>query len=318
MTFVRDDEAQQKRWALIVEHRTRLVRLAQSLGLPRADAEDCAHDAMLRVVKLDDLDERTLSGLLTTVTKRSAVDQHRARAHQARAWMRHAGRRELEAAPDERVCDVAQADHARQLLPGLPERERAVLLLRADGKSTVEAARTMGVTAKSAESALTRARARLVRRVVIVVGAAGAGKDRLSVGSSTAWASVAATAVTVGIVATPFLPAPAEPGRAGAPAPPASTAPVAGKVANQPQVRAVAQPADLPHVQAAESPVVRPRPAAAPQELEVVVDDQRAGPVWTRQSTIERDGEPTVDAVQRCLEEGIVISPSVIGCPPAR
>ena len=319
MTSEQDDPSRTRSWALVVQHRQRLVHLAMAMGLSRADAEDCAHDSMMRVVALDSIDERTLGGLLTTVTKRAAIDQHRTRDTQLRAWHRHGGRRVVEAAPDEQVCDVAQAQHARRLLPHLPASERSVIELRAAGLSTSQAAQQLGVTPKSAESALTRARARLVRRVVVVGGALALARDRLGVTTSPVWATTAGAAVAVGVVVLPLLHGPAPSSSASEPdtatlRPPAAAARATPGAAD-------AEVAEPPGTAAAgRRPTATPaaRPAVTPRPDRVVsLPPRRVGPAWTGQWRVEHHPDDPVSAIQSCVNGGLVVSPSFIGCPPS-
>lgn len=150
-----------ERWALLLPHRARLVRLAtRKLGDP-ADAEDCVHESLLRTLAFAGLDDRRVGPFLTTVTARLCADRHRARAR-ARALAHRFWDGDRHEGPEDRVCDQLAGAWLQDQLEQLPVRERDVLRARADGLSTAEAALSLGITRKAAESAFTRARAKLL------------------------------------------------------------------------------------------------------------------------------------------------------------
>lgn len=149
-----------RRWALMMPHRQRLVRLATAQLGNAHDAEDCVHEAMLRTVLFEALDEDRISAFLTTVVVRLCVDRHRAAARARTALPRlwEGGRQE---SPEDEVCDQLSGAWLLRALGDLPARERSVMRARADGLSTTEAAQRLGITQKAAESAFTRARAKI-------------------------------------------------------------------------------------------------------------------------------------------------------------
>lgn len=150
-----------ERWALLLPHRPRLVTLGGTrLGDP-LEAEDCAHEAMLRTLHFPRLDEARVGQFLTAVLVRLCVDRHRAQARNRRLASRlwdggyHDG-------PEDRVCDRMAGSWLFGLLDRLPLQERAVLSARADGLSTRDAAQRLGISQKAAESAFTRGRAKML------------------------------------------------------------------------------------------------------------------------------------------------------------
>jgi RNA polymerase sigma-70 factor (ECF subfamily) len=149
-----------ERWELLGPHRDRLIRLAAS-RFNAHEAEDVAHEALLRAYAFENLDDERVGSFLTSVTLRLCVDWHRASTRARRAY----GRLRADAhheGPEERVCDKLAGGWLMRLLDGLPARERSVLLARAGGLSTSETAMQLGITHKAAESAFTRGRAKLL------------------------------------------------------------------------------------------------------------------------------------------------------------
>lgn len=148
------------RWALAEAERTALIHLARRAGLSRADAEDCVQEAIVRVVPYPDLDEARIGSLLATVVKRGAIDRHRRSASATRAT----GRLQTMApdhcpAPDDMLCDRAEAAWAAAIVRGLPPFQQQVLVARAGGRSWREVAADLSTSVKTVESAASRARA---------------------------------------------------------------------------------------------------------------------------------------------------------------
>ncbi|HZN20319.1 MAG TPA: sigma-70 family RNA polymerase sigma factor [Micromonosporaceae bacterium] len=156
------DPSSSSRWALVLEHRERLQRLVRArLPEPR-DAEDVVQDALIRVVCFAGLDEARVGALLTTTALRLCVDTHRGKARQQRMLRRIAVATPAPG-PEEIVCDRQLGEWLMGHIQQLPGRERQVLLARASGLSTTEAASRFQISAKAAEGAFTRGRARLRR-----------------------------------------------------------------------------------------------------------------------------------------------------------
>jgi RNA polymerase sigma factor (sigma-70 family) len=150
------------RWALVLPHRERLLTLARRRCASLQDAEDCVQDAMIRVVRFLELDPDRTGPLLTTVVVRMCVDLHRSHQLQQRAVHRLAARQAaLYPSHEDAVCDLDVARVASRMLQALPSREREILAARARGATLLEAATTLGISYKAANSAYARARARL-------------------------------------------------------------------------------------------------------------------------------------------------------------
>jgi RNA polymerase sigma-70 factor (ECF subfamily) len=161
---VPDAEALRRRWLLAAGHRDRLVRLAASRLGSRADAEDCVQEALIRAVTHPGLDESRMGAILTAIALRLCVDLQRAAARQRRLAARTAAREVPAGAADDLAGGVCERAAGRWLLgrvAALGPRERQVMLARAAGLTTREAAGALGISRKSAESAFTRARGHL-------------------------------------------------------------------------------------------------------------------------------------------------------------
>jgi RNA polymerase sigma factor (sigma-70 family) len=154
-------ENSEQRWKRLLLHRERLLRVAQRRLPNRAEAEDCVHDAMLRCVQFDRLDEGRMGEFLTTVVLRQCVDYYRrqARAHRLsfRAYESSSMR-----ALDDVLCDRSLERWLLEAVHSLSGRQREIMIARAEGLSTAEAAKSLGVSLKAAEGAFTRGRARVL------------------------------------------------------------------------------------------------------------------------------------------------------------
>jgi RNA polymerase sigma factor (sigma-70 family) len=159
MTVAYDDA----RWALMAQHRERLVRIARRRLSPGTDPEDCVHDAMLRCDGAAEVDNERIGALLTTIVIRLCIDRERRARIAARATARYAAMRAIEHDAVETIVDVAEARWLASLVGELGPTERAVLLTRAEGHSVGETALRLGISYKAVEGAFTRARQKLRR-----------------------------------------------------------------------------------------------------------------------------------------------------------
>jgi len=151
-----------RRWTLVLEHRERLQRLVRArLPEPR-DVEDVVQEALIRAVCFADLDEARVGALLTTTALRLCADNYRTQARQQRMLRRIAVVTPVPG-PEEIVCDRQLGRWLMQRIEHLPGRERQILLARASGLRTTEAASRLQISTKAAEGAFTRGRARLRR-----------------------------------------------------------------------------------------------------------------------------------------------------------
>lgn len=154
----------QRRWEVLLPHRDRLVRLCRSRLSSGDEAEDCAHEALLRALTFDRLDEARVGPFLTTVALRLCADRHRRHARHVRALPRLV---EIPRGIEDAVVDRLLGLDALSAIEAFPPRERDVLRGRAQGLSTAEVANHCGLTLKATESAYTRARARLRRELAL-------------------------------------------------------------------------------------------------------------------------------------------------------
>lgn len=137
--------------------RARLVTLAATSGA-HEDAEDAAQEALSRAWANQRVDAATAVGWLTVVTRNLAVDMARRRGRDAQLLDRASLWEPPVPDPSEEVLDRHLSASLRRCIEQLPERQREVVRLIADGCSLAEAARLMGITERAAEGHLSRAR----------------------------------------------------------------------------------------------------------------------------------------------------------------
>lgn len=149
------------RWRLVEPHRRRLLAIATRRVGSVHDAEDCVQEALLRAAGHPDLDADRVGQFLTTTVRRLCVDVHRATARRSRLAAR-ASVPDALPAPDDRVCDDAEGSWLLTQVRMLPDRQREVLLARAAGLTTREAAVCLAISGAAAERAFTYARRRML------------------------------------------------------------------------------------------------------------------------------------------------------------
>jgi RNA polymerase sigma factor (sigma-70 family) len=160
---------------MLLPHREHAISVLRRRRGDRAEAEDCVHDAMLRLVERDDLDPERVGSLLTRAALAIAIDHARAAQRSERAATRLGGGAAAQVvSPDEVLADRVEAERVMAEVERLPRRERQVLLLRLTGFGVGETATRLGLSYKSVEGAYTRARARI----------------RLALGGLLAWIAV--------------------------------------------------------------------------------------------------------------------------------
>lgn len=250
MTAV-DERNSDAAWAALLPERDAAVRVAAARCSQWDDAEDCAHDALVRAATFPTLDVDRAGRLLMTTTARLAVDRHRRDRARARAELAAAARAFTQAgSPEDDICDRAEADWLARQVDDLPPTERSVILARAAGETTRQTAARLGLAEKTVENALGRARSKMTRRwretlsgLLLPIALARKAFGAHTALSSTAMALAAATGVTVVIVGH-------------ATAPPAATVPA-------PSMHAAAQPA------AQNAPAASPQPVVSPPSTRV-------------------------------------------------
>lgn len=306
-------ETWSSRRALAVREATRV------LG-QRDDAEDCAHDALLVALDRPELlhGARSEAGWITVVARRRAIDQIRRKARTGALSHSFSD-------PDQRLepdfaDDVASRLAAQVLaedIADLPAATQAVLRQLAAGGTTADAASALGITKRSADSHLQRARRRLRGRWMSALAAltgAFALARRPARGAAVA---LAATPVALLLAVTQE---PQAPGLRTQPASvPAIGQPALAAVHGRPAAAAPLVPAAAHQVSADAAP--RPRsvgvasqPNARPATREVAGVTPAPGTSVTVTHTDNgEDTPPPVEAVQRCLDE-VTVSATYVGC----
>lgn len=302
---------------LLVEHilaqRAGLLALARSRGASAADAEDVVQETLTRALeRLHELDPARVDGWLKTVTMNLCRDAARDRHRDGRRVVYQLRQVVPEPYVDESVAERAYAESVARHLRALPQAQVAVLKLRAEATPIDEIATSLGISIKSAESLLSRGR-RTMRAVAtsLLGGLVGirlrsrghAGPLRLvgSVGVA-AVSAIGSLAVVIGHPPT---------------AAPVDKRPALSLVAHAP-VRA------HPHKRLLvrrEAPppmnrgVDRSNPARNLPSRHV-----RIGPVNVHGGgTAQRHGEQTwMQSVQACLDDGVTVSATYVGCSAAQ
>ncbi|MFJ5534117.1 RNA polymerase sigma factor [Streptomyces sp. NPDC093261] len=153
-----DTAATEERWQRMWSHREQLLKVARRRSMSREDAEDAVHEAMLRAAERPDLDDERLGAWLTTVTMRLCVDRYRQVNREAEV-----GSRPTLLAPgpvpvEEAVCDRAEAKWLAVRSGELPARQAVALRLKSEDLDVGQVAVRMGLSYRTVESLLARAR----------------------------------------------------------------------------------------------------------------------------------------------------------------
>jgi RNA polymerase sigma-70 factor (ECF subfamily) len=301
-------------WAALLDNRERATRVALARCGSRDEVEDCVQEAMTRVAAMPDVDVARVGQLLTAVVSNLAADAHRARSRAVRNLHRVVP--PPQPGPEEQVCDVAEAKWLWAQRGSLQEHDRRVLDLRLAERSVGDAARELGITYKSAEHALARARGCLRaawRATAALAGVLWGSRLRRAVSSPAVALSPAALTFVMALAI----------GAAGG-----LDSNVSAGTERMSPADAVSQPAahgaapptarsSLPVgvVRRRAGPAVRP----APQRERTVArtPELEAGGlrVPSRPVTHSRDDETFLESTERCLREGPVVTPGYIGCP---
>src|SRR5579885_2649025 len=141
----------------VLSRRPNLLRLARRHSVSVADAEDAVQETITRALeRLDELDPTRVEGWLATVTLNICRDMARDRGR--RRQRLHYQYRQMipEQHVDEEVAQRAYAACVATHVRTLPDAQRTVLELRAAAMPIEEIAAELGITAKSAESLLSR------------------------------------------------------------------------------------------------------------------------------------------------------------------
>ncbi|MEU6592262.1 sigma-70 family RNA polymerase sigma factor [Streptomyces sp. NPDC046881] len=177
-----ETEAADERWQRMWSHREQLLKVARRRSMSPEDAEDAVHEAMLRAAERADLDDERLGAWLTTVTMRLCVDRYRQVNREAEV-----GSRPTLVAPgpvpvEEAVCDRAEAKWLAVRSGELPARQAEALRLKSEDLDVSQVAVRMGLSYRTVESLLARARrtlrASLAGTLGLVLFLIGRGRPR--------------------------------------------------------------------------------------------------------------------------------------------
>ncbi|MEU0244930.1 sigma-70 family RNA polymerase sigma factor [Streptomyces sp. NPDC006235] len=197
--------AADERWRRMWSHREHLLKVARRRSMSAEDAEDAVHEAMLRAAERPDLDEERLAAWLTTVTMRLCVDRYRQVNREA----------EVRTSPtliapgpvpvEEAVCDRAEAKWLAVRSGELPARQAEALRLKSEDLDVGQVAVRMGLSYRTVESLLARARRTLRQSLAATLGFAlfliGWGRPRgVGRAQAVAVASTAASLAVAGFV----------------------------------------------------------------------------------------------------------------------
>ncbi|WP_241266574.1 RNA polymerase sigma factor [Streptomyces scabichelini] len=189
------------RWQRMWSHREHLLKVARRRSMSLEDAEDAVHEAMLRAAERPDLDDERLAAWLTTVTMRLCVDRHRQVNREA----------EVRTSPiliapgpipvEEAVCDRAEAKWLAVRSGELPARQAEALRLKSEDLDVGEVALKMGLSYRTVESLLARARRTLRNSLAGTLGLALflCGRGRPRAGGHAQAVAVASTAATLAV-----------------------------------------------------------------------------------------------------------------------
>ncbi|MEU8689945.1 sigma-70 family RNA polymerase sigma factor [Streptomyces sp. NPDC048665] len=222
-----DTAAADERWQRMWSHREQLLKVARRRSMSQEDAEDAVHEAMLRAAERPDLDDERLGAWLTTVTMRLCVDRYRQVNREAEV-----GSRPTLVAPgpvpvEEAVCDRAEAKWLAVRSGELPARQAEALRLKSEDLDVSQVAVRMGLSYRTVESLLARARRTLRASLAGTLGLVMflVGRGRLRAGGKAqvvAATSTAATLAVAGLV-LPYALSTGGNGNGAAPRPPVSS-----------------------------------------------------------------------------------------------
>ncbi|WP_229911112.1 RNA polymerase sigma factor [Streptomyces aurantiogriseus] len=194
-------QADHDRWQRMWSHREQLLKVARRRSMSLEDAEDAVHEAMLRAAERPDLDDERLGAWLTTVTMRLCVDRYRQVNREAQVRTSPTLVAPGPVPVEEVVCDRAEARWLAVRSGELPARQAEALRLKSEDLDVGQVAVRMGLSYRTVESLLARARrtlrASLAGTLGLVLFLFGRGRPR---GGGKAHAvAVASTAATLAV-----------------------------------------------------------------------------------------------------------------------
>lgn len=224
-----DMEAADERWQRMWSHREQLLKVARRRSMSREDAEDAVHEAMLRAAERPDLDDERLGAWLTTVTMRLCVDRYRQVNREAEVRVSPTLIAPGPVPVEEAVCDRAEARWLAVRSGELPARQAEALRLKSEDLDVGQVAVKMGLSYRTVESLLARARRTLRNSLAATLGFLLflLGRGRLKAGGKAQAVAVASTAATLAVAGL-VLPYALDGGGGARTAPRPSVAPGAG------------------------------------------------------------------------------------------
>nr|WP_033324623.1 sigma-70 family RNA polymerase sigma factor [Streptomyces yerevanensis] len=196
------------RWQRMWSHREHLLKVARRRSMSLEDAEDAVHEAMLRAAERPDLDDERLAAWLTTVTMRLCIDRYRQVNREAEVRTSPTLIAPGPVSVEEAVCDRAEARWLAVRSGELPARQAEALRLKSEDLDVGQVAVRMGLSYRTVESLLARARRTLRNSLAATLGVALylLGRGRPHGGGKAQAVATASTAATLAVVAGFVLP----------------------------------------------------------------------------------------------------------------
>lgn len=156
----------------LLPYSDKLFRLAMRITLDRAEAEDIAEEALLRVwQRRDELPEiENMEVYLLTICRRLALDHVEKKESQNVSIETHpTDATDLSASPLEQLANEDRLRWVRKIIDSLPEKQRAVIQLRdIEEKSVKETAEIMGISPEDVKTSHHRARRTIKEKLLQV------------------------------------------------------------------------------------------------------------------------------------------------------
>ncbi|HET6355838.1 sigma-70 family RNA polymerase sigma factor [Streptomyces sp.] len=204
-----DTDAADDRWQRAWSHREQLLKVARRRSMSPEDAEDAVHEAMLRAAEHPELDDERLGAWLTTVTMRLCVDRYRQVNRESEVRSQPTLLTPVPVPVEEAVCDRAEARWLAVRSGELPARQAEALWLKSEDLDVGQVAVKMGLSYRTVESLLARARRTLRHSLAATLGGAlwliGYGRPRGGHAQAVAVASTAATLAFAGLILLPHV-----------------------------------------------------------------------------------------------------------------
>lgn len=199
-----ETDAAHERWQRAWAHREQLLKVARRRSMSLEDAEDAVHEAMLRAAENPHLDDERLGAWLTTVTMRLCVDRYRQVNRETEVRSSPRLLTPVPAPVEEVVCDRDEAKWLARRSDELPARQAEALWLKSEDLDVNQVAVKMGLSYRTVESLLARARRTLRNSLAATLGLAlwliGRGRPQGGNTQAVAVASTAATLAVVGLI----------------------------------------------------------------------------------------------------------------------